>query len=225
MNIHKYLLPASIAATVHVALFSLMPEGTRPGTTTVIEVPIGPPTPKPSDDAVTLPEERVPSTEPVKPLLGKPAPPALDENPPARLPDDAFAMPVENRPRTFDRKITEIPATSGSDVGVPEGIDLSRTAILSPDLLDRAPHAKVQLPPEYPHAMKQSGASGSVVVEFDVDTAGRVVRAEAISYTDREFAEPAVRAVRKWRFEPGRRNGKTVPFRMAVPIEFGIENL
>ena len=82
----------------------------------------------------------------------------------------------------------------------------------------------MQIPPDYPYAMKQSGASGSVVVEFDVDTTGRVIRAEAISYTDREFAEPAMRAVRKWRFEPGRRNGKAVPFRMAVPIEFGIEN-
>jgi len=56
-----------------------------------------------------------------------------------------------------------------------------------------------------------------------VDTTGRVVRAEGIRYTDREFVDPAVRAVRQWRFEPGRRNGKAGSFRMAVPIEFGIE--
>jgi protein TonB len=72
--------------------------------------------------------------------------------------------------------------------------------------------------------MRHKGIGGSVMVEFDVDKEGRVIRAEAISYSDREFAEPAVRAVRKWRFEPGRRDNKAVPFRMAIPIEFGIEN-
>jgi hypothetical protein len=30
--------------------------------------------------------------------------------------------------------------------------------------------------------------------------------------------------VLKWRFEPGRRNGVTVPFRMVVPVEFALEN-
>ena len=85
------------------------------------------------------------------------------------------------------------------------------------------PRAKVQLPPDYPAAMRQSGVSGSVLVEFDVDREGRVTRAAAVRYTEREFVEPALRAVRKWRFEPGRRQGVAVAFRLVVPIEFGIE--
>lgn len=225
MNIHKYLLPASLAATVHVALLSVIPEGIHLQPPAVIELPLLPPIPKAPDDLVAMPpEERLVSAEPVKPLLGKPAPPTLDDVPPQKLPDDAFSMPVDNRPRPTERGITELPTTIGSEVGVPEGIGMSRLEIFPPGALDRTPRAKVQIPPDYPYAMKQSGASGSVVVEFDVDTTGRVIRAEAISYTDREFAEPAMRAVRKWSFEPGRRNGKAVPFRMAVPIEFGIEN-
>jgi len=103
-------------------------------------------------------------------------------------------------------------------------IGVSGPDIFSIGKLDRAPRATVQLPPEYPYAMKHSGTNGSVLVEFDVNAEGRVVRAEAIRYSDREFAEPAVRAVKKWQFEPGRRHGKVVPFRMAVPIEFGLEN-
>ncbi len=67
------------------------------------------------------------------------------------------------------------------------------------------------------------GIGGSVTVEFDVNTEGRVVRAEAVSFTHREFVEPAVRAVRRWRFEPGRRNNRVVPFRLVVPIEFGLD--
>jgi protein TonB len=225
MNIHKYLLPASIAATVHVALFSVLPEGTPIVPPSIVEVPLLPPIPKSLDDTVQLPpEERPVSADPVKPLLGKPAPPALDDVPPAKLPEDVFSMPVDNRPRPIERGITELPSTIGSEIGVPGGIDMSRVQIFPPGALDRTPRTKVQIPPDYPYAMKQTGTSGSVTVEFDVDTAGHVVRAEAISYTDREFVEPAVRAVRKWKFEPGRRNGKAVPFRMAVPIEFGMEN-
>lgn len=215
MNIHKYLLPASLAATMHVALLWLMPEQPY---TRFIEVPLKAGPAKPPEDLPVPPEdpaERQSNPDPVKPLKGKPAPP--------ELPDGQLTIPVENRPQKFDRNIIGIPEKIGTEDGVPGGIDVSRLTIFSPDALDRVPNVRVQIPPDYPLTMKQSGAGGSVLVEFDVDTAGRVVRAEAVRYTDREFVEPAVRAVRKWRFEPGRRSGQAVPFRMAVPIEFGIE--
>ncbi len=222
MNIHKYLFTASIAATMHVALLWLMPEQPY---TRIIELPlkagpVKPPgeTPVPPED----PAERTASPDPVKPLKGEPAPPTLPEVPaPA---ESRLPIPVENRPAAFDRSITGIPQRIGTADGVPGGIDLSGVTLFTPDALDRVPRATLQIPPDYPPTMKQSGAGGSVLVEFDVDTTGRVVRAGAIRYTDREFADPAVRAVRKWKFEPGRRNGKAVPFRMAVPIEFGIGN-
>lgn len=223
MNIHKYLLPATVAATVHVALLWLLPEQPH---IRIIEVPLKTGPVKPPEDLPVPPEdpaERESNPDPVKPLQGKPAPPELPDVP-TKLPDGQLTIPVDTRPRKFDHSITGIPEKIGTEDGVPDGIDISRVTIFSPDALDRVPDARVQIPPDYPRAMKQSGAGGSVLVEFDVDTTGRVVRAEAIRYTDREFAEPAVRAVRKWRFEPGRRNGKVVPFRMAVPIEFGIEN-
>lgn len=222
MNIHKYLLPASIAATMHVALLWFMPEQSY---TRIIEVPLKTGPAKPPEDLPVPSEDPVEhqsNPDPVKPLKGKPAPPELPDMP-TKLPDGQLTIPVENRPTKFDRNITGIPEKIGTEDGVPGGIDVSRLTLFSPEALDRVPNVRVQIPPDYPQAMKQSGAGGSVLVEFDVDTAGRVVRAEAIRYTDREFVEPAVRAVRKWRFEPGRRNGQAVPFRMAVPIEFGIE--
>ena len=91
-----------------------------------------------------------------------------------------------------------------------------------PDIrsLDRVPRATVRPVPSYPDAMRKSGTSGSVTVEFVVDTTGRVVTAEAVRWTHREFVDPAVLAVLRWRFEPGTMNGRKVSFRMAVPIEF-----
>jgi protein TonB len=87
--------------------------------------------------------------------------------------------------------------------------------------LDRIPRATVQPSPQYPEKMRKDGIVGSVTVEFDVDSSGRVYRAEATRYTNMSFVEPAVRAVLRWHFEPGRRHGRAVPFRMAVPVEFG----
>ena len=80
----------------------------------------------------------------------------------------------------------------------------------------------MQTPPDYPARMRQEGIGGTVLVEFEVNTAGAVVRAAVVDCSRGEFAEPALRAVRQWRFEPGRRHGRVVPFRVTVPIEFGI---
>jgi len=224
MNTHKYLLPASIAAAMHVALLWFMPEQSC---IRIIELPIGTQKP-PNPDPVAAPsqdEEPMRDLEDsVKPLAGGTPPPDIPEIP--VLPDKTdIIFPVTERPKYPARELTTIPKTFG-----PEDIEAfgehgpRRPNVFTIGALDRVPRAKVQIPPDYPAAMKQTGAGGSVLVEFDVDTAGHVVRAEAIRYTDREFVEPAVRAVRKWRFEPGRRNGQAVSFRMAVPIEFGIVN-
>lgn len=220
MNIHKYVIPASIAAMVHVALLWFLPE--EPYTPPPVEVTVKPP--PIVDRPIEQPEEK-PKPEAfekeVRPLAGGPAPMSLPEV--TRLPDkNVITIPVEERPTSPVRDLKVVPPTSG--IGEIPGIgDRDMENIFSPIHLDRVPRARVQIPPEYPYAMKNAGVSGSVTVQFDVDTGGEVVRAEAISCSDREFVEPAVRAVRKWRFEPGRRNGKAVPFRMTIPIEFGIE--
>jgi protein TonB len=86
--------------------------------------------------------------------------------------------------------------------------------------LDRVPRAMTQSAPEYPYSMRQAGITGSVTVEFVVGTDGTVLNAEAVRWTQREFVDPAVRAVLRWKFEPGTIDGRRVRFRMAVPIEF-----
>jgi len=221
MNIHKHLLPAALAATAHVALLWCVPEETPPRTPAVVEIPLLPPIPKAAPDPVTPPEERVVGVEPVKPLAGGPPPPELPGELSRRKPEDLTTRWIEPGINP-DRNVRIIPAVTGPGDFSGSG-EIGRPGIFSPADLDRGPNAKVQLPPDYPAVMRQNGISGSVLVEFDVDAEGRVVRAEAIRYTHREFADPAVRAVKKWRFEPGRRRGQAVPFRLTVPIEFGLE--
>lgn len=221
MNIQKYLLPASVAATVHVALLWFLPEESY---VRIVEVPLVAPKPPPPERPVMPPEpEEKPEefTKEVRPAGGGPTPPDLPEvvvTP--KNPD--FVIHIEERSTNPAKELKLIPKTIGPG-DIPGVGDTRAPDIFNVKWLDNEPRAKVQVPPDYPYAMKQSGTAGSVLVEFDVDPAGRVTRAEAVNFSDREFVEPALRAVRKWRFEPGRREGKAVAFRMTIPIEFSLE--
>jgi protein TonB len=59
-----------------------------------------------------------------------------------------------------------------------------------------------------------------VVVNFTVDENGNVQDVRAVRSSHQEFEMPTIRAVSKWRFEPGRKDGKRVRFRMSVPVAF-----
>ncbi|MBI2812690.1 MAG: energy transducer TonB [Opitutae bacterium] len=225
MNIQKYLLPATLAATVHVALLWFLPAGARPQEgDSVIAVPILPPIPKVTDEVVKAPEEREETTVPVTRISGGPSRPEIPEPLMPPKPED-MTIPRTDTAINPWKDLNKIspkggPGNSG-DIGIG---DWNGRTIIGVGALDSTPRAKAQLPPDYPYAMKQAGVGGSVWVEFDVNAEGRVIRAEAVRCTHREFSEPAVRAVMKWRFEPGRRNGRPVPFRLTVPIEFGLAN-
>ena len=222
MNIQRFLLPASIAAAIHVALFLAVPEGER--SVKFIEVPLTTfDPPKSPVDPVVPDDETEQSTEPVKPMAGGPTLPDIDESVITKQID--IAIPIVKTPANPIKVLRLIPETAGpGDIGLPGPGDIPRTGIYSLDHLDRIPNAMVQIAPEYPAAMRQSGTAGSVKVEFAVAATGRVAGARVVESSRREFEEPALRAILKWRFEPGKRNGKAVPFRMTVPIEFGIES-
>ncbi|MEO5961553.1 MAG: energy transducer TonB, partial [Opitutaceae bacterium] len=65
--------------------------------------------------------------------------------------------------------------------------------------------------------------AGEVLVNFMVDEAGRVSEARVVRSSDSVFEEPTLRAVSKWRFEPGRVHGDLVRFRMSVPVVFSLK--
>lgn len=220
MNIHRHVLPVSFAAAFHAALLFGFPGKSAREVVLVTEVPLTPSPPKPPDDIVVPTPEAGETTVPVKPLAGGPPTPDLDP-PPGRSKIDDITITDEIRPKNPMKKVSIIPQISGPGDGA-FGTGNTGPTIINIRNLDNIPRAKVQPSPDYPTRMKRDGIGGSVIVEFEVNTTGLVVRAEATSCSQREFVEPALRAVRMWRFEPGRKAGKVVPFRMTVPIEFGI---
>jgi protein TonB len=57
-------------------------------------------------------------------------------------------------------------------------------------------------------------------VVFTVDQQGRVENPVVQSASDPAFEQPVLAAIKQWKFEPGKRSGKAVRFRMRQPFSF-----
>lgn len=86
--------------------------------------------------------------------------------------------------------------------------------------LDQPPRAILQPAPEYPAALRKQKLDGTVYVLFMVDRTGRVENPIVQKSTNPAFEPAALQAVKRWKFEPGKRNGQAVVFRMRIPITF-----
>jgi TonB family protein len=78
--------------------------------------------------------------------------------------------------------------------------------------------------PIYPEVLRIMNARGDAQIEFIVNTAGQVVNPAVIKATHPLFGERAIEAVRQWRFNPGRKDGRLVNTRMTVPIIFDLDD-
>ena len=71
----------------------------------------------------------------------------------------------------------------------------------------------------YPDDAKAAGIKGTVQTEIVIDETGRVVDARVIRSVPL-LDEAAVAAVREWQFQPATFNGKPIPIRMTVTVQF-----
>ena len=188
-------------------------------------LPVAPP-PKEPEEVITLTPRAVEPPE-MERAIGDPEPKKEIVEAPPRLPDaprpitDAdFKTPVRPYPIGFvpNRGSITIPAQR-PNVGEGGG---GTGAVFDLRALDRTPVARFQARPEYPFEMKRTGSAGEVLVEFVVAADGSVRDARAVRSSQREFEDAAVRAVSKWTFRPGQKDGRNVPTRMQVPIVFSL---
>lgn len=93
-------------------------------------------------------------------------------------------------------------------------------AIFSLSDLDQKPRVVYQPAPVYPPELARKNLQGTVYVLFIVDKTGRTCEFKVQKSTHPAFNNPALKAVKQWKFEPGKRKGKPVQFRMRVPITF-----
>jgi protein TonB len=146
------------------------------------------------------------------------------EDPPPLPRDPIFEQESEARRRAPTDVVSRI---SDAPIGVLEGVGSTPSRIpgvLSSDLLDNTPRARSQVSPTYPAAERSAGITGEVVVEFVVDETGRVQQPRIVRSTRAGFESATLRAVEKWRFEPGKKDGRAVRFRMVVPVQFSLDS-
>jgi protein TonB len=179
---------------------------------TVIQMEMPPLPPEEEEKVEELDEE---------PIENVMAPPSLVDLP-TTVPVDAFTQPLQPPPPPGMQvakgaiNIPVNPPGAGFGRGIKDLFDINN--------LDQKPVGRVQNPPQYPYEMSRAGISGEVVVEFIINANGDVVDTRVIRSSHREFEVPAMQAVQKWKFKPGRKTGKNVATRVSQLIEFNLED-
>ncbi len=214
-----FILPATFAVTMHAWVFFGLPGKTPP------------PAPPPPD------------------------PPLKEDPRPALLYEDLAPLPSEDeigerrsRERHGVRRMGDVPVPGpakgfsipplppvmehGTDMKIPvdwerPGEDLGRSHDNVVDLrnLDHEPRARVRPAPDYPYNLRAHGIEGTVWVEFLVDESGSVYHALVLRATTPGFEEAVLRAVTKWRFEPGLKKGRPVRYRVSIPVVFSLDRM
>lgn len=209
-------LPIAFAAAAHAALLFGF---SKPPVTAVHSTP-----PTKTGDDVFIAQE-VDLVPPETTESAGPASRELPDAPPVTQPDapsvdtmPTFVQPIAPTLPFDPTSVARIVPRSAGIHGIEGGTGIAD--VLPSGLLDNSPRTRFQAAPLYPFEAKREGRSGEVMVEFMVDESGRVHDPRVVTSSDRVFEEAAVRAVAKWQFEPGRRDGKIVRFRMSVPIVF-----
>lgn len=190
-----------------------------------------------SDDKVVAvkPKEEVPAIQIMEMPELPPEEPEIVEVTDAPVEKIEFAPPMQTdlpqlvTDTSFVQKIQPPPPENlkpaAGLAAIPTNRDMSQfrgVQVFDLASLDQRPVPRVQGQPQYPFEMRRAGVTGDVLVEFIVDTNGDVQNAYAVRSSQREFEQPAVQAVSKWKFRPGRRGGRAVNTRMQVPIVFSL---
>ncbi len=219
---NSYVIPALFTAALHGLFLGTGSPTVRPP---INKIPVRS---EPTIVWVTTPEVVIDPELGAKALCGGApvGPPTLPEVVTARpVLTGQIAMLAEFKPTINSiQNITTLlpnwrPGDPGDHNGPGDGPS-GMPSIVSCSGLDNEPTTKVQVKPAYPYALRAEGVDGEVLVDFWVDEKGFVHDPVARSSTRREFEEPTLAAVAKWRFAPGLKNGKAVRFRMSLPVRF-----
>ena len=118
----------------------------------------------------------------------------------------------------------------GGDFGVNFGIsdealgEQVRQLVFEIGDLDEPPRPLARLDPIYPPQARMRRAEGNVTVEFVVAADGSVRDVAVVSsQPDDLFVSSAVRAIERWRFVPGTKDGEAVATRVRQRVEFKLD--
>ena len=89
--------------------------------------------------------------------------------------------------------------------------------------LDVAPKAILTAAPTYPPALKRARIEGTVEAVYIVTAQGKVKSVRITDATHRAFAESVRGSLRRWTFEPGKKDDKAVTSRVRQSFGFNLK--
>jgi protein TonB len=172
--------------------------------------------PKPPPPTPALPKE-----EPVKPSEAKPPPPKLDEAPAfppsAEVEGGGSEAGAGSLVGKGDAPVVPGAGTRGggggtatSGLGRGSG-DPGLPALTTPLRTNREAKPIQTVRAVYPPLALRMGTESDVILRIEIDTEGKVMKAEITKSGGAGFDEEALKAVKLSRFEPAQKDGKNVP--------------
>lgn len=76
---------------------------------------------------------------------------------------------------------------------------------------------------EYPEALKMSQQQGNVLLIARIDRQGRLRNIAAVATSHEGFIEPAIAAVRDWRFKPALKDGSPIEIAANIGVRFRLQ--
>lgn len=90
------------------------------------------------------------------------------------------------------------------------------------DKMDTHPVPVKTPPPVYPVDLRRKSIGGLVTVRVVIDEQGNVADCAVKKSSRMEFEDPAIAAVKQWKFKPAMKDGMPVRCHMLVPINFNV---
>jgi periplasmic protein TonB len=175
-----------------------------------------------------------PKEEPVKPVETKPAAITKSESTPevaptARVEGGGSEAGAGNLFGKGDTAIVPGSGTSGggggtASSGLGRGSGASGLPAPTPPLRTNREAKPVQtVRAAYPPIALRMGMEGDVTLRIEVDTEGKVTKAEIMKSGGAGFDEEALKAVKQSRFEPAQKDGKNVPAEFTYIYRFRLQ--
>jgi len=83
-----------------------------------------------------------------------------------------------------------------------------------------APQLIYQIDPEFSEEARRAKINGTVILVVDVDTEGHIANVRIAKSLGMGLDEKAMEAVLRWKFRPGRQNGKPVTMPARIEVNF-----
>ena len=221
-------LPAAIAihglAVTFFVVGQLWATGPVPEPTLVVGFYQPPPPPPPAG--------RPPTTKPPEPRNEPTEPPKTEVQPLSVPSASAQPLPQQDPVSGGAGVVGGVPGGDplGGPGGIPGGVTTGQPAEPAPSIDDDIPvpdQPGMQLPvplvridPRYPEVARRVKVQGPVILEAIIARDGQVVDARILRDIGFGCGEAALEAVRQWRYQPARLNGRNVTVYLRITVNF-----